>query len=56
MTATVVLRLVEANQLVLQEDLRVSLLPELADINILSGFGEGGRPIFVKNTEPITLW
>ncbi|KAK4196355.1 beta-lactamase/transpeptidase-like protein [Triangularia verruculosa] len=55
-TCVCVLQIVERGLIGLDDDVR-PLVPELASAQILKGFGEenGGAPILVDNTTPITL-
>lgn len=47
------LQLLEQGLFTLDQDLG-QLLPDLASLQILKGFGPDGRPILVDNTTPIT--
>ena len=48
------LQLVERGQLVLDDPL-ADLLPQLADVRVLSGFDENGRPVTRPADTPVTL-
>lgn len=53
-TCTALMQLVERGRIGLNDDVR-TLIPELADMQILRGFAED-RPILEDDTKPITLW
>ena len=54
-TTVAAMQCVERGQIELDGDI-TDVLTELKDIDILKGFDEdSGKPILVKNTEPITL-
>jgi CubicO group peptidase (beta-lactamase class C family) len=53
-TSVAALRLVEAGKLSLHDPIR-DVLPELAELRVLSGFGDDGKPMFAPASTPVTL-
>jgi CubicO group peptidase (beta-lactamase class C family) len=53
-TSTCLLQLVEKGLITLDEDLRPRV-PQLAQMEILRGFDQAGKPILEPNTQPMTL-
>jgi CubicO group peptidase (beta-lactamase class C family) len=53
-TATSLMQIVERGLINLDDDVR-SLVPELANAQVLHGFDSDGRPILEDNTDPISL-
>jgi len=53
-TAVSVMQLVEKGKVGINDDLG-KLIPELANKEIIKGFGDDGKPIFTKATRPVTL-
>lgn len=53
-TSVAALRLVEQGKLSLHDPIR-DVLPELADLRVLTGFGDDGKPAYAPASTPVTL-